>query len=93
MRVDHPCLILPAKAINNMDRCADWLAFENRINWNKAVKEFLVLIRMGAQEQGLVCKLFGFDCIIVAISNNCSCLLLFHFARHGQEQDGSCPRG
>ncbi len=91
MRVDHPYLILPAKAINNEDCCNDWLTFKNIIDWNKAAKEFFVLIGMGTQEHGLVGKLFGVVCIIIAISNNCSCLLLFHFARGSQEQDGSHP--
>jgi hypothetical protein len=92
-RVDHLSLIFPVKATNNKDCCINWLTFKKIINWNKATEEFLVLIGMGTQEQGLVCKLFGFVCIIIAISNKSSCLLLFHFARHGQEQDGSCLQG
>jgi hypothetical protein len=83
MRVDRPCLILPAKSINNNNCHVNWLTFKNIINWNKGAKEFLVLIRMETQEHGLVCKLLGFVCIIVAISNNYSWFLLFHFARHG----------
>jgi hypothetical protein len=75
MRVDYPRLILPAKAINNKDCCIDWVTFKIVIDWNKSAKEFLVLIGMGTQEQGLVRKLFGFVCIVVAISNNCFCLL------------------
>ncbi len=92
-RVDHSCLILPTKAKNNKDCHVNWLTFKNIINWNKAAKEFVVTVGMVTQEQGLVHKLFGFVCIIVAISNDCSCLLLFHFARCSQERDGSRPRG
>ncbi len=57
-RVDHPRLILPAKAINNEDRRVDWLTYKNIIDWNKAAKSFLTLIGMGTLEQGLIRKLF-----------------------------------
>ena len=78
MRVDHPHLILPVKAINNENCRVDWLTFKNIINWNKTAKDFFVLIGMGTPEQGLVCKLFAFALFTIAISNDCSCLLLFH---------------
>ncbi len=38
MRVDRPCLILPAKAVNNKDWHVDWLIFKNIIDCIKATK-------------------------------------------------------
>ncbi len=72
--------IVTNQAVNNQDHRINWLTFKNIIKWNKATKDFLVLIGMGTPEQGLICKLIAFTVFIIAISNNCSGLL-FHFIR------------
>ena len=52
--MDHLALINPSRAINNEDRCVDWLTYRNIIEWNKRAKEFLVEIKMGKDERGLI---------------------------------------
>jgi hypothetical protein len=46
-RLDHPRLIMPAKAIDNKDCRVDWLMYQNIIHWNTLAKEFLITIGMG----------------------------------------------
>ena len=92
-RVDHPGLILPAKAINNEDRRVDWLTYRNIIEWNERAKEFLIMIGMGTAEQGLIRKLFAFVTMLDPMSLTLFVYLLPHQNRRGREQGGSRPRG
>jgi hypothetical protein len=55
-RLDHPCLICPAKAIDNKDHRVDWLTYQNITDWNIAAKNFLISIGMGTEDQGLIRK-------------------------------------
>ncbi len=92
-RLDHPHLIVPAKAIDNEDRRVDWLTYQNINKWNTRAKDFLVIIGMGMENQELIRKCF----VCVHFCQHVTqpiCLFecLFHSRRH-QEQDGSCPRG
>jgi hypothetical protein len=57
-RFDHPCLICPAKAINNEDRQVNWLTYQKITDWNIAAKTFLISIGMGTKDRGLICKCF-----------------------------------
>ena len=56
MRLDHPRLIMPAKAIVNKDRRVDWLTYQNINEWNTRAKSFLITIGMGTENQGLIRK-------------------------------------
>ena len=56
--LDHPCLILPAKAIDNKDCRVDWLMYQNITNWNIAAKNFPISIGMGTEDQGLIRECF-----------------------------------
>ena len=58
MRLDHPRLICPAKAIDNEDRRVDWLTYQNITDWNIAAKSFLISIGMGTEDRGLIRKCF-----------------------------------
>jgi hypothetical protein len=92
-RLDHPHLIMPAKAIDNKDRRVDWLTYQNINDWNTQAKLFLVAIGMGTEDQGLIRKCFV--CIHFCQHVTQPIFLfecLFHFRWH-QEQDGSCPQG
>jgi hypothetical protein len=92
-RLDHPRLIVPAKAIDNKDHRVDWLTYQNINKWNTRPKNFLVTIGMGTEEQGLICKCFMCVHICQHVTQPiCLFECLFHFRRH-QEQDGSCPQG
>ncbi len=57
-RLDHPRLIVPAKAIDNKDCRVDWLTYQNINEWNTRAKKFLVTIGMGTENQGLIGKCF-----------------------------------
>ncbi len=57
-RLDHPRLIVPAKAIDNQDRRVDWLTYQNINKWNARAKKILVSIGMGTEDQGLIRKCF-----------------------------------
>jgi len=50
-RLDHPCLIFPAKAIDNEDRRVDWLTYQNITDWNIAAKNFPISIGMGMERR------------------------------------------
>ena len=88
-RKDHPRMIMPAKAINNEDRCVDWLMYKNIKDWNKKAKEFLISIGVGTPEQGLIRKSF-FCCIELTWFILFNCLF---YCRRGRERDESHPRG
>lgn len=62
-RNDHPRMNMPAKAINNKDRCIDWLTYKNIKDWNQKAKEYLISIGMGTPEQGLIRK--SFVCLLL----------------------------
>ncbi len=51
-RMDHPSMIMPKKAINNKDRCIDWVTYKNIQDWNQKAKEFLVSLGRGFQSRG-----------------------------------------
>jgi hypothetical protein len=46
-RLDHPRLIMPAKAIDNKDCRVHWLTYQNINEWNTRAKSFLFTIGMG----------------------------------------------
>jgi hypothetical protein len=62
-RLDHPRMIMPAKAINNEDRRVNWLTYKNIKDWNQKAKEYLISIGMGTPEQGLNRK--SFVCLLL----------------------------
>ena len=55
-QIDHPSMIMPAKAVNNKDRQVDWVKYKNIKNWNQKAKQFLVSLGMWLPRQGLICK-------------------------------------
>lgn len=57
-RMEHPRMIMPAKAINNEDRRVDWLTYKNIKEWNQRAKQFLLGCGMCTPEQGLIRKFF-----------------------------------
>jgi hypothetical protein len=90
-RLDHPRLIMPAKAIDNEDRRVDWLTYKNINDWNTRAKSFLVSIGMGTEDPGLIRKCFVCFIFCQHVTHSiCSFECLFHFRRR-REQDGSRP--
>ena len=61
-RMEHPRMIMPAKAINNEDRRVDWLTYKNIKEWNQRAKQYLLGLGMCTPEQGLIRK-FSFVCL------------------------------
>jgi len=78
-RLDHPHLIFPAKAIDNVDRRVDWLTYQNITNWNIAAKNFLISIGMGTEDQGLIRKCFVCFLFLFA-GNSTNCLFVCFIA-------------
>jgi hypothetical protein len=78
-RLDHPCLIYPAKAIDNEDCRIDWLTYQNITDWNIAAKNFLISIGMGTedQDQGLIRKCFV--CFLFSFAGNSTNHLFVRF--------------
>ncbi len=90
-RLDHPRLIMPAKANDNKDRRVDWLTYQNINEWNTRAKSFLITIGMGTENQGLIRKCFVCVHFRQHVTHPiCSFEYLFHF-RWCREQDGSRP--
>ena len=77
MRLDHPRLICPAKAIGNEDRWVDWLTYQNITDWNIAAKTFLISIGMGTEDQGLIRKCFVWFLFSFAGNSTSSPVCLF----------------
>ena len=62
-RIEHPKMLYPAKAIDNEDRCVDWLTYKNINDWNKRAKKILIDIGMCTPERGLIRK--SLVCLII----------------------------
>jgi len=78
-RLGHPCLIFPAKAIDNKDRRVDWLMYQNITGWNIAATNFLISIGMGTEDQGLICECF--ICFFFSFAgNSTNCLFVCFIA-------------
>jgi hypothetical protein len=75
-RKEHPRMIMPVKAINNEDRRVDWLTYKNIKDWNQKAKEFLISIRMGTPEQGLIRK--SFVCLLLYRTDELTLFILFN---------------
>ena len=69
-------MIMPVKAINNEDRRVDWLTYKNIKDWNQKAKEFLISIRMGTPEQGLIRK--SFVCLLLYRTDELTLFILFN---------------
>jgi hypothetical protein len=54
--IKGPCLIMPAKAIDNKDRRVDWLMYQNIIDWNTRAKEFLITTGRAEHLQHKFCE-------------------------------------
>jgi hypothetical protein len=55
-RERHGNIINPEKQVNNEDRRNDWLTWQNVVNWNRNVKNDLVMMGMGLDKQSRIRK-------------------------------------
>ena len=70
-RHDHPETNLPVGAIDDEDRCVDWLTYKNLNDWTDAAKRELIALGMVKDEPGYISE-----------SALCLTTLSCHYAQH-----------